>query len=66
VLGGRRLCRGGGPVFCVWDESEHVHMSCTYSTVYTHVELKMVYCTSIYSTSNFTRTLIQLYIFVHT
>ena len=41
----------------------HVH---TVATVYTHVELKMVYCTSIYSTSNFTRTLIQLYIFVHT
>jgi hypothetical protein len=26
VLGGRILCRGGGPVGYVWDEDEHVYM----------------------------------------
>ena len=26
VLGGRILCRGGGPVGYVWDEDEHVEL----------------------------------------
>jgi hypothetical protein len=26
VLGGRILCRGGGPVGHVWDEDEHVEL----------------------------------------
>ena len=26
MLGGRILCRGGGPVGYVWDEDEHVEL----------------------------------------
>ena len=37
VLGGRILCRGGGPVGYVWDEDEHVYMYVHVVHVCTHV-----------------------------